>query len=72
MVISVNRTKLKHAAKGQKRAVPPEFLFFAVLNFNNLLVTCCLSAPALGIFPPCSAIMSSPIHLEWSGRPSKR
>ena len=40
MVISVNRTNLKHAAKGQKRAVPPEFLFFVVLNFNNLLVTC--------------------------------
>ena len=35
MVISMNSTKLEHAAKGQKHAVPPE-LFFDVLNFNNL------------------------------------
>ena len=35
MVISMNSTKLEHAAKGQKHAVPPE-LFFDVLNFNTL------------------------------------
>ena len=42
--VNINeQTKMKHAAKGQKHAVAPEFLFllFSIrLNFNDLLVAC--------------------------------